>query len=480
MANKAYSLRRSASTVVALTLVAGIGAWVLYTGTGLNPASQATLQKSDSRFRLVSGETRPWKDSPAAQGILETRDFPLLTAMLQQGAAAGSTGASSREERKTIWMDRAPVRILQDPYAGFVAVAVDTIRDEIVAQDEGRSYIMVYNRLANTPPAAAMTEPKRMIGGNLTNVRNNCGVYVDPQSGDIYSLTHDTIDTMTVFSRAAKGNVPADRELKTPHRTYGIAVDEETSEMFLSIQHPPAVVVYHKMAKENDAPLRILQGDQTQLSDVHGITLDTKNKLLFVANRGAGSSLQEGTSLLNIPIRSESGARKWEPPGTSGGGRSVPGTGKFSLPSITVYPLQASGDTPPLRTIQGPKTQLNWTAHMHVDSEHGELFVADGVANAILVFRTTDSGDVAPIRVIKGPRTGMRQPHGVFVDVKNNEVVVANFGSHSVTIYPRTAKGNAAPIRTIRASPEGTFATLLGGIGAVAYDSKRNQLLAPN
>jgi hypothetical protein len=158
----------------------------------------------------------------------------------------------------------------------------------------------------------------------------------------------------------------------------------------------------------------------------------------------------------------------------------IPGTGKFGLPSIAVYPIKASGDTPPLRVLQGPKTQLDWPAQMHMDSEHGELFVADTLVNAILVFRAADSGNVAPIRVIKGPKTMLKQPQGVFVDVKNNEAVVVNFGNHTTTVYPRTATGDTAPIRAIRSAPEGTPAPMLGGVGAVAYDSKRNELLAPN
>lgn len=395
------------------------------------------------------------------------------------GERASQTAApSSSEERRPVLIERAPARVIEDPHAAFSAVAVDAARDEIVLQDENRHNIMIYNRLDNTPPQAAMTEPKRMIGGPRTKVQFNCGVYVDPFSGDIYSLAGDVMDTMTVFSRQAKGNVPPDRELHTPHRTFGVAIDEEDQELYLTIQHPPAVVVYNKTAKGNDAPIRILEGDKTQMADVHGIALDTKNHLLYLGNRGAWSQNRNGVGWARAV---KEGVRTWEIPLEKEAWRNmVPGSGKFLAPSITVYPLKASGDTPPLRVIQGSQTMLNWPAHISLDVEHGEVFVADAITDAILVFRATDSGNVKPLRVLKGSRTGIRNPHGVYADVKNDEIVVANFGNHAATVYPRTASGNAPPIRIIRGAPLDTPAPMLGNVGALAYDTKRDEILAPN
>jgi len=64
------------------------------------------------------------------------------------------------------------------------------------------------------------------------------------------------------------------------------------------------------------------------------------------------------------------------------------------------------------------------------------------------------------------------------VDEKNQELVVANFGNHRVTVYPRTAAGDAAPIRTIRSAPPD--APTFGNVGSLAYDTKREEILAPN
>ena len=153
--------------------------------------------------------------------------------------------------------------------------------------DENLFNVLVYDRLENTPPTATMSEPKRIIGGENTNVRFNCGLYIDSKSGDIYVSNNDSIETMVIFSRQAKGNVAPDRQLETPHGTYGIAVDEEREEMYMTVQHDNAVVIFHKMAQGEDSPIRLLQGNRTQMADPHGIALDLKTNRLFVANYGS-------------------------------------------------------------------------------------------------------------------------------------------------------------------------------------------------
>jgi len=102
------------------------------------------------------------------------------------------------------------------------------------------------------------------------------------------------------------------------------------------------------------------------------------------------------------------------------------------------------------------------------------------VNSSIIVFRGTDNGDVAPARVIKGGKTGLSYPTGVFVDTKNKELWASNLGNSSVTVYPLTANGNVAPVRTIRSAPLGKTSLKFGKTQAVAYDSKREEILVPN
>src|SRR5436190_1564425 len=295
-----------------------------------------------------------------------------------------------------------------------------------------------------------MCYPERVIEGPKSDLEYNNGLYIDPKNGDIYSVASDTADNMIVFPRDAVGDVAPARKLKTPHRNFATAVDEEKGEVFITIQYPPKVVVYRKEASGDEKPLRVLEGAHTGLSDAHGMAIDVKKKLLFVSNWGNASDYK------------------------------VAGTGKFYPPSITVYPLDASGDTPPLRTIQGSKTQLDWAGGMSLDAGNEDLYIANDVGQSVLVFKETDQGNVAPARILKGQKTNLKNPTGVAVDTKNRELWVSNLGNSSATCYSLDAKGDAAPLRTIRSAPAGRTSVKFGKPQAVAYDSKRQEYLVPN
>ena len=124
--------------------------------------------------------------------------------------------SSSNDEPLDISLNRPPTRVIKDPYPTFSAVAVDMKNNEIILQDENLFQIMAYDGDTNTPSTAALSEPKRVIGGHHTKIEFNCGLYVDPESGDIYSVNNDTIDTLVIFSREVRGDMPPTRELRTP------------------------------------------------------------------------------------------------------------------------------------------------------------------------------------------------------------------------------------------------------------------------
>jgi DNA-binding beta-propeller fold protein YncE len=362
--------------------------------------------------------------------------------------------------------------MIQDPYPTISAVAVDVERDEVVATDEHMFQILAYSRLANTPPRATLTEPRWRIAGDRTGIEFICGVQLDAQTGDIFAIYGDVPGVMHVFSRNQHGNVAPMRELRTGGdlRGRGLAVDEQHQEMFIVSQHNSAVAVYRKQAAGDETPIRLLQGDRTRLANPHGIALDSRNDLIFVTNHGQVSSRSTAAAdpkvvKSNIPLGSEVAPL---------------GSGRFMSPSITVHRRTATGDEPPLRVIEGPRTQLNWPAGIVVDERRGELLVANDTGNSILVFRADAAGDVAPVRTLKGPDTALASPVGLFLDTKNDELWVANYGNHSVTVYSAGAQGNTRPLRMIRTGPLGSEALMLGNPGAVAYDTKRGEILVPN
>jgi 6-phosphogluconolactonase (cycloisomerase 2 family) len=432
-------------TIALLLLAVGIAASgilaVSFRSAGETGSLPAAVLKAVIEPELVSSE--PWPDIDW-QCLLP--DDTVYAASREEALQARAAAL----DRRTVDADRAPVRTIWDNRATYSAVAIDPKHNELVLQDENLFQILVYGGGDNTPPQASMSEPKRRIGGLQTKIEFNCGLYVDPATGDIYSVPNDTVDTLVIFGRNAEGNVKPDRELRTPHGTYAIAVDEERQEMFLTVQHDNAVVVYRKAASGQEKPLREIDGPATQLEDPHGVVVDAKRKLMFVANYGNARTSERNSS------------------------------GRFEPPSITVYPIDANGDVAPLRIIEGDKTQLNWPANMAYNQEAGEMYVANDGGHSVLVFHADDSGNVAPRRVISGPKTNLKNPTGIAVDLKAREVVVSNFGNHAATVYPLNASGDVAPIRMIRAAPQNEEAMGIGNPGAVAYDTKREEILVPN
>lgn len=74
--------------------------------------------------------------------------------------------------------------------------------------------------------------------------------------------------------------------------------------------------------------------------------------------------------------------------------------------------------------------------------------------NSVLVFPVGASGNVAPVRTIAGAQTGLALPIGMGTDSQGN-LYVANRQGGGVTVYAPNADGNVAPLRTLTAAAAG-------------------------
>jgi DNA-binding beta-propeller fold protein YncE len=367
-------------------------------------------------------------------------------------------------------------RSIKDPFPSFAAVAVDAARNEVVFTDESLFQVLVYDRLENAP--GGVSKPKRVISGERTGLEFQSGVYVDEATGEIITANNDTRDKTLVFAPGASGDVEPVRQMETPHGTFGIVEPQGHAEVLLTTQHDSAVVTFRKMANGEESPIRMLQGNATRLADPHGIAYDPKDDVVFISNFGSGHDVSnKGTPRVGVPSAGNGEGKQNWPLGREW---AIAGSGQIGAPSITVHRRDASGNTAPLREIRGPLTQFDWPTGLAFDPVQRELYVANDMGPSILVFDAMAKGNVAPKRVIKGPKTGLANPTAVAVDVKNRELWVANFGGHSGTAYDLTAAGDVAPKRTIRNAPPDTPSLMIGNPGAVAYDSKRENILVPN
>ena len=125
--------------------------------------------------------------------------------------------------------------------------------------------------------------------------------------------------------------------------------------------------------------------------------------------------------------------------------------------AVLVFRGAAQGEEPPIRIIQGPKTQLSDASRLTIDPVHDEIYVPGG-AGRILVFPRTANGDVSPVRVITSPE--MRNAGSLAVDPVHNLLIVGvgaagergpgGRPSAKLLIFNRTANGSTMPRAVIQ------------------------------
>jgi len=109
--------------------------------------------------------------------------------------------------------------------------------------------------------------------------------------------------------------------------------------------------------------------------------------------------------------------------------------------AILTFRGDANGDTPPVRKIHGPNTQIVNPSAVAIDPVHGEIFVPQE-RGLVLVFPRDTNGDAAPIRILETPR-----PSRLTIDPVRNLMIIS--GPGGIRIYDRMATGNAKPLRFI-------------------------------
>jgi DNA-binding beta-propeller fold protein YncE len=367
--------------------------------------------------------------------------------------------------------DLPPVRMVVDPYPSFNGVVVDAVNDLVMMSDTNRKSLLVYKRLAGSPTSREPVLPVQQIMGPETGIGFVAGVAMDPAHRELFTVNNDVEDRMVVFDYDARGNLKPKRLLYVPHQSWGIARNKQRDEIALSVQTPNMFVVFKRDAQKFDAPIRSVRGARTQMADPHGIYYDETHNEVFVANHGNFRPGELITSYTAYDARESRQER-------TGNAFSETARGRFVPSSLTVYDGDARGDVAPLRSISGPLSQIDWPMGVAVDEVNDELFVANNGDNSVLVFPRTATGNVQPKRVIRGPATGIKGPMGV--SIAKDEIWVANFGDHTAVIFPRLAAGNVAPRRILRNAPAGRETSGFGNPYAVAYDTKRKEILVPN
>lgn len=390
--------------------------------------------------------------------------WALGLALLATLAALGQAPPQENKSSSPAPEDIPPIRMIADPYPAFNGVAVDSENGLVAMSDPNRKSLLLYDRVRGASRGEASV-PLRQIVGPDTFLGMIAGIILDPQHQEIYTANNDIEDTVVVMPYGASGNVKPGRVFSVPHQAWGLALSDAADQIAVTVEVQNTIVFYRRQVKGVEAPLRIIRGQATGLADPHGIYWDESHNEIGVANHGNFRGVVKNTGGGCSPsfvVEEEAEAGESRPP------------------SIRIFASNAKDNVKPLRVIQGSRTGLDWPMGVAYDPQHDTIVAANNGDSSILIFGRNADGDVAPLRIIRGQRTGINHPMGVSVDAQRGEIWISNWGDHSALAFDSGARGNVAPKRIIRSAPAGTPTPGFGNPMALAYDTKREELLVPN
>ena len=173
------------------------------------------------------------------------------------------------------------------------------------------------------------------------------------------------------------------------------------------------ITVYQRDANGDVAPLRVIQGPDTQLRNVNSLAVDPVNHLLVV---GLNSN--------------------W--------GNERPAPGREEKGAILVFNRTDQGNVKPRAVIRGDKSGIIRINQMQVYPQRRLIIGAmPGIQDRmeppdafVGVWTYDDNGDVAPKwKIPIGPTTKLKKPFGVVLNPKNKEVIVSDMRNNGILSF---------------------------------------------
>jgi hypothetical protein len=256
--------------------------------------------------------------------------------------------------------------------------------------------------------ATENSKPARLIAGQATRLsRTMHDIRYDPVNDELL-VTNPFASAILVFRGGADGEEAPVRIIQGPKTRLGgpdrAEVDPVHNEILIADGN--AVFVYPRLGNGDIAPLRVIEGRDTQLQSEGTLAVDPENNVLVVARDSVPRNASQRSAL-------------------------------------KIFSRTASGNTPPLRVIGGPKTGIIRINQMQIVAGKGWIVAAqpgytdmqtpEGVY--VGVWSIHDNGDVPPRWKISGPDTVAIKPRGVALNPKHKELIVADMRLNSVLTY---------------------------------------------
>jgi hypothetical protein len=308
---------------------------------------------------------------------------------------------STNKPRITVYPQQAsgdvtPVQEITGSNTGLsypIGVAVDQNDDVYAVNYTGGGTNHLGSVTVYAAGATGNVSPTATIAGSKTDLYGPQGIAIDPVNGDIYVSAEPTgSDPATVSSEEGR------------------------------------ISIYAPGSNGNVTPLGVIHGSATQLGNPFGLTLDSAGNI-YVASRASGSEndsvavFAAGSTGDVAPIRIIQGDRTElaEPSQVALDSSLNMYVVNHGGESVTVYAAGANGNVAPIRRITGDRTKLNHPFGVAVDSDGG-VYVANEFkqeagknSGSVTVYANGSSGNKAPIRKIEGRHTDLAGPNEIVI-----------------------------------------------------------------
>ena len=238
--------------------------------------------------------------------------------------------------------------------------------------------------------------------------------------------------------------------------------NQYTANSSSDLKYYGSITIYPAGSKGDARPIAIIAGDNTRLFVPQGIALDSRRNLYVTDN---GVNVYPAGSNGNVaPAATITGADTGMvgPIGIaldSSGSLYVLNSfgGTAQLGSVTIYPAGSSGDTAPNATLTSNFIGLGSAFGIAVDST-GTIYVpydlgGVGEHGSIAIYPAGGYATGPPIASIAGGSTGLDYPSRIAVDSIGN-ISVLNSGN-AITVYPAGSVGDVMPSATLNIDPSG-------------------------